>query len=697
MRFTIGMFAILSINACAGPKASVEQLATATGHAGTPAAAELGAWGVDLSARKLEVAPGDDFFAYANGKWFDSYQLKADEKQFGSFRKLRDQSEARVRAIIEDLATAQAGVGTIEQKIGDFYASYMDIEAINALGIEPLRPDLRYIASIRDRAALVEVFARQDLYGVDSPIASVLGIDRKNPDRYKLNIVHAGLGLPDRDYYLSDDERFSKVRAAYEAHIARMLAFTGLDGAPAKDAARNILALETAIATFHWPKAELRDRDKTYNPYTIAKLESEFPLYPWRTHMAAGDIKDVDEVNVMTPSALAPLSKLVRETPLPTWKQYLAYHLVANNARLLSQQIDDANFAFNGKILDGLEEQRDRWKRGVDLVNGGRGGSGLGEAIGQVYVQRHFPADSKTKMERLVENLRRAYQERIIELPWMGEETKKQALAKLDAFRPKIGYPNKWRDFSSVQIVQGDLMANAKAMRKYWHHDNVSRLLKPTDKDEWFMTPQTVNAYYNPSFNEIVFPAAILEPPFFDPNADPAVNYGAIGAVIGHEMGHGFDDQGSKSDASGIQRDWWTEEDRARFDARTHGLARQYDAYEPIPGQKVDGTFTLGENIGDLGGLSIAYHAYKLSLDGKTLPERDGLNGYQRFFLAWAQVWRSKNRPEFLVRRLKSDPHSPEQLRVNGVVRNMDEWYQAFEIEEDDALYLAPQARVRIW
>jgi putative endopeptidase len=588
-------------------------------------------------------------------------------------------------------------MGSIEQKVGDFFASFMNVEMLDAKGIEPLRADLELIDTIDSSAELNAFFARFGLTATTAPIEAHVHIDPKNPDRYLLNITHAGLGLPDRDYYLEKNERFNHVRAVYEAHIVHMLKLSGMKEKAASHAATKIIELESTIARHHWPREELRDRDKTYNPHTIDELESAFPEFPWRGYLAAAGMTDIRDVNVRTPSAILPLAKLIKETPYSTWRAYLRYHLIANNAKLLSQEIDDAQFSFAGKILDGVEAQRERWKRGVELVSGDFRFPSLGEAIGQIYVSRHFPPESKEKMDVLVENLRRAFRERIKGLPWMGEETKQEALAKLESFRPKIGYPSKWRSFDSVEISRDDLLKNVKAVRKYWHDDDVSRLSKPTDKDEWFMTPQTVNAYYNPSFNEIVFPAAILQPPFFDPRADPAVNYGAIGAVIGHEMGHGFDDQGSKSDAKGVQRNWWSDADRARFEERTGGLVEQYNKYEPIAGHTVNGKFTLGENIGDLGGLSIAHHAYHLFLEGTEPPVIDGLTGDQRFFLAWAQIWRSKNRPEFLLRRLKSDPHSPEEFRVNGIVRNMDAWYEAFEVGKDAKLFLPPQARVSIW
>jgi len=656
--------------------------------------AEIGAWGVDLSNRDPSVAPGKDFFRYANGKWLASYQLKPDENRYGAFIALRYLSEDRVKEIIDEAAAGSSPAGSVEQKIGDYFASYMDMKARDAKGIAPLRPALERIDAISSKNDLIDAFGRNEVEGTNAPFVAEIDIDNKNPDRYILNVTQAGLGLPDREYYLDKAERFGKIREAYRAHIARMLQLTGWDQERAAAAAERVFALETQIAIHHWPRTDLRDRDKTYNLYTFDKLESDFPGYDWLRHLHAQDVDGVKELIVATPTAITPLIGLVNTTPIDTWKEYLRYHLITGNAEYLSQEIDDANFAFYGKVLKGQEVQRDRWKRAVNTVGNLRG---LGEAIGQVYVQRYFPPESKHMMQDLVENLRTAFRERIGALEWMGEDTRKEALAKLAAFHPKIGYPDKWRDLSEIEITRDDLFANVQSVRAYFHAYDMARLKRPTDKDEWFMTPQTVNAYYNPSFNEIVFPAAILQPPFFDPNADPAVNYGAIGAVIGHEMGHGFDDQGSKVDAQGVQRNWWTDEDRRRFEARTKELVAQYNQYSPVPGETVNGEFTQGENIGDLGGLSIAYHAYKLALKGKQAPVIDGLTGDQRFFLSWAQVWRSKGRDQYMVMRLKSDPHSPEEFRVNGIVRNMDTWYAAFNVKPGDAMYIAPDRRVSIW
>ncbi len=689
---------IALLAACQGEKkeqqtAENERTTAPAAPAGKP---ELGSWGVDLSARDLSVKPGDDFFRYANGTWLKTYKLKPDQVRYGSFNILRDKSEERVKAIIDELAAGDHKPGSIEQKIADYFASFMDVERLNELGITPIADDLKAIAGIHDKTELVKVFGRADILGTDTPIGAFVSIDRKDPNRYLLTIGQSGLGLPDRDYYLAKGDRFEKIRAAYRAHIARMLHFAGYDDARAQRAAEAVFALETEMAKAHWPRTELRNRDKTYNVTTLDGLEKAYPGFPWRTaFQAAGiDLAKLDKINVAPPSAIKGLIALLEKTPLDVWKDYLAFHLITGNAAYLSEEIDDANFAFYGKVLSGQQAQRDRWKRAVRLV-GAR--NGLGEAIGQIYVARYFPPSSKAMMLDLVENLRRAFRERITNLDWMGPQTKKEALAKLQAFRPKIGYPDKWRSFADLTIRRDDLMGNVRRVRAFFHADEVSRLGRPTDRDEWFMTPQTVNAYYNPQFNEIVFPAAILQPPFFDPHADTAVNYGGIGGVIGHEMGHGFDDQGSKSDAHGIQRNWWTPEDRKRFEERTAALVAQYDEYEPLPGQHINGRLTLGENIGDLGGVSIALYAYHLATAGQDIPVLDGYNGDQRFFLGWAQVWKSKARPEFLLRQLRSDPHSPAEFRVNGIVRNVPEWYDAFAVQPGDKLYLPPEKRVQIW
>ena len=655
---------------------------------------DLGKWGIELSARDTIIDPGNDFFRYTNGQWIENFEIPGDRSSFGAFTVLRDSSEARVRRIIEEVTSEEHKKGTVEQKVADYYNSYMDTTSVNEKGITPLIPLLDEINAIMTRKDLITMFGRAGKDDLDSPIGSGIGIDRVDPDRYMVNISQSGLTLPDRDYYLKDNERFKKVREEYKTHIARMLAFTSIENT--SEAAENIMALETEMANHHWPRTELRNRDKTYNLYTIEKLENEFSGYDWATFFEAAGIgmNELEELNVNTPSALPPLIEVIDSTPLETWKSYLAFNAIISHANLLSQEIDQANFEFFGKILSGQLEQRPRWKRGVSLV-GSR--NGLGEALGQIYVDRYFPESSKQQMVQLVENLREAYRQRIENIEWMGEETKEEAFAKLEAFNPKIGYPDTWQDLSGIQIVEGNLFKNARAVSDFFYEDQIDRLDEPTDKSRWFMTPQTVNAYYNPSWNEIVFPAAILQAPFFDPNADLAVNYGGIGGVIGHEMGHGFDDQGSKVDAEGIQQNWWTDKDRANFEERTKALGEQYDQFEPIPGEFVNGSLTMGENIGDLGGLSVAYEAYKIATRGKEIPVKDSYTGDQRFFLGWAQVWRAKSRDEAMLRRIKSDPHSPAEFRVNGVVRNMDAWYDAFNVTKDDSLYISPEERVNIW
>jgi putative endopeptidase len=668
--------------------------ATAPSLAAEPAAKpQLGSFGVDLVARDLSTKPGDDFNRYVNGHWLDTYELKDYEVSYGSFNELRDRSESQVKAIIEGLQQrADLAPGSDAQKVGDYYASYMDRAARDAAGIAPLRPVLDRIAAIRSRQALVAAFGQADLDGSNAPVSLSVDLDRKDPDQYLVGLRVGGLGLPDRDYYTNPDARFVAIRSAYLAHIERMLGFAGVKAA--KKGAAAVLALETALAQPQWERAKLRDRDKTYNVASFADFVKQYPGYDWAAQVRAQGMAQPGRVNVLTPSALQPVLDVIAGTPLPVWRDYLAFHAVNNNAPLLSREIDDAAFAFNGTMLGGQKVQRDDWKRAVALVGGM---DGLGDALGKLYVERHFSPQSKAAMDELVANLRVALRRNIEQLDWMGATTKAEAYHKLETFRPKIGYPSKWRDYGSVTIAPGDLMANVIQMRRYGRDDENRRIGTKPDRDEWFMTPQTVNAYYNSTFNEIVFPAAILQAPFFDINADAAVNYGGIGAVIGHEMGHGFDDQGSKSDFAGIQRNWWTDADRANFEKRTTALGAQYNAFCPLQGQCVNGALTMGENLGDLGGISMAYTAYQLSLDGKPAPAIDGVSGDQRFFLAFGQIWKGKYRDEALLNLIKTNPHSPGQYRANGPVRNFDPWYAAFDIQPGDALYLPPEQRVRVW
>ena len=651
-----------------------------------------GSWGVDLDARNETVNPGDDFYSHANGNWLAAHEIPEERTSYGVSLIVHERAEGRVKAIIEELGAGGGSKGSPEQKVGDYYASWMDTVTVNELGIKPLQPDLDRIAGISNVAELTAEFGQ--LYYVNgiSPLATGLGIDPRNPDRFNFNVGLGGMGLPDRDYYLDDTEQFKGIREAYKNHIARMLDFAAIEASNPK--AEQILALETKIAGYQWVRADRRDRDKTFNPTSVSQLKQDYGNFNWDLFLSAANVHDLEEVNVNHPDTINLLIELINSEPLSVWKTYLTYRSISNNASLLSAAIDDANFEFWGKVLRGQQQQLARWKRGVARVGAK---TGLGEALGQVYVKRHFPESSKARMDELVEFLRTAYRERIDALEWMGEETKVEARRKLATFRPKIGYPDQWLDLSAIVIERNDLFGNARRISKFFEDYDVARLKRPTDRDEWFMMPQTVNAYYNASFNEIVFPAAILEAPYFDPNADAAVNYGSIGAVIGHEMGHGFDDQGSKSDANGVKRNWWTESDRKSFETRTARLGEQYSSYEAVADNFVDGKFTMGENIGDLGGVSVAYHAYRLSLEGAEAPVIDGMSAAKRFFLSYAQSWRTKVRAETTLQRLKSDPHSPPEFRVNGVVRNVDEWYSAFDVKEGDALYLPPEERVSIW
>lgn len=654
-----------------------------------PARAEIGDWGVDLTARDLSVAPGADFFRHANGHWIATTDIPADRTRWGVFEILDDTADRNVKTIIEEVAASGGAPGTNAKKIADFYNSYLDQAGIDAKGLAPAQADLAAIAALRTHEETIRLIARPDM-PVNSPIAFYIDTDARNPDRYLVYMTHAGLGLGEREYYRRTDGQFPEIRAQYQAHIARMLTLGGQSDPAGK--ARAILTLETQIAERHWPLAERRQRDRTYNLRTRAQITALDRRFPWDAMFEGAELGAVQECVVGELSAMAPLARLFRQTPVETWKAYLTYHYLSNSAHVLPANIDAENFDFYGKTLNGQPQQRERWRRGVDAVNGA-----LGEAVGEIYVQRHFPPVAKQQMLDLVENLRRAYSARIDALTWMSPETKVAAQEKLRLFRPKIGYPDRWRDYSALDMRPDDAFGNETRATVFDWRRRAGRLNQPTDREEWHMTPQTVNAYYESSFNEIVFPAAILQPPFFDPNADPAVNYGAIGGVIGHEMGHGFDDQGAKSDGHGVLRDWWTSQDVARFGELVAKLAAQYNQYEPLPGIRVNGEFTSGENIGDNGGLQVAYYAYKLSLNGQPAPDLGGVSGDQRFFYSWAQGWRTKIRDERLRNQVVTDPHSPAQYRVNGVVRNMDAWYEAFNVQPSDALYLPSEERVLIW
>ncbi|PKG68115.1 MULTISPECIES: M13 family metallopeptidase [Pseudoalteromonas] len=651
--------------------------------------AELGSFGVDLTARNEAVKPGDDFFMYASGTWYDNYVMPADKTRYGAFSGLAERSEDDVKAIIEEIA-ARKDLNAEEKLVADFYNAYMDTETLNKLGVAPIKPLLSEINDISSTDDLAEMFGKSWLTGNKAPLGGGMWFNRLDPNKYEMSLGAGGLGLPDRSYYLEDAERFVKTRAAYVAHIADMLEFTGVENTAER--AQAIVDLETKIAQGHWPREKRRNRDLTLNQVERADLSTAYPGFNWDLYFAQTGYK-VPQLNVSQPEPIKAMIELINQEDIAVWKDYLTYHAISGNAGLLSEDVFNTNFAFFGKELNGQQEPRPRWKRAISEMSGT---SSLGFAIGKIYVARYFPESSKQQMSELVENLRTALGERIDNLEWMGDATKVNARAKLAAFVPKIGYPDVWQSYEGLSITKNDLIGNVKNMREFFHAESVEKELQKTDRNRWGMTPQRVNAYYNSSFNEIVFPAAILQPPFFDPNADPAVNYGGIGAVIGHEMGHGFDDQGSKSDENGVQRNWWTDADRAAFDKKADQLAAQYSKYEPIEGNFVNGRNSLGENIGDVGGLSMAYHAYKLSLNGKEAPVIDGVTGDQRFFLAWAQVWKEKRTEQSMLNQLRGGTHAPGRFRAQAP-RNHDAWYKAFDVKQGDELYLPEDERVRIW
>lgn len=650
----------------------------------------LGDFGIELTAIDKNIRPQDDFYAYVNGTWLKETEIPADKSNYGSFNVLADEAETRIRTIIEEVAAQQHEEGSEAQKIGDLYASFIDEEAVNGKGLSPIKADLNAIDEITSHDDVALALANSVIEGGNSPFNMFINQDSKSPEDYISYFTQTGLGLPDRDYYLKDEERTVEIREKYVAYIEELLTLAGVDAGADKAAA--VMELETKLAEVFWSRAESRDRNKTYNKFTRDELVAEFEGFSWGPFLDKVGLGQQTSFIVRQPSSLKGSAEIFANTSVDVWKAYLTFHMLNGAAPLLSSDYVDLAFDFNEKVLFGVPQNRERWKRAVSMVE-----NGMGEAVGKIYVARHFKPEAKEEMEGLVDNLVQAFEISIKDLEWMGEETKAEALDKLAKFDPKIGYPSKWRDYSKLLIKKDDLIGNAKRISSYEHWRGINKLGKPIDRTEWGMTPQEVNAYYNSTKNEIVFPAGILQPPFFDLNADPAVNYGGIGAVIGHEIGHGFDDQGSKSDGTGLLRDWWSEEDLKRFKTRTDALVAQYDAYEPLPGEFVNGRLTLGENIGDLGGLGIAYEAYKLSLNGKEAPVIDGFTGDQRFFMAWAQVWRRLYRDATLSYRLKIDPHSPSEQRTNGIVRNLDAWYDAFDVKEGDALYLPPEKRVSIW
>ncbi|MDT5335421.1 MAG: putative endopeptidase [Mycobacterium sp.] len=658
--------------------------------------------GIDLSYVDDDARPQDDLFGHVNGRWLTDYDIPADRATDGAFRLLADRAEEQVRDLIVEAASADAAADTDEQRVGDLYGSFMDEQAVARIGVQPLLDELATIDAADDRNALAAVLGELQRTGVGGGTGLYVDTDSKDSTRYLLHLSQSGLGLPDESYYR--DAQHAEILAAYPRHIARMLALAlGEEPQPNEweATAERIVALETKIAAAHWDVVKRRDADLTYNLRTFTDLTAEAPGFDWAGWIAAiGTTQEAAaEVVVRQPDALTAFAALWASEDLEDWKRWLRWRLISARSAMLTDELVAENFDFYGRTLSGTEEIRDRWKRGVALVE-----NLMGDAVGKLYVERHFPPDAKARMDELVANLREAYRVSINDLEWMTPETRERALAKLDKFTPKIGYPVRWRDYPGLVIDRNDLYGNYKRGNAVGYDRELAKLGGPVDRDEWFMTPQTVNAYYNPGMNEIVFPAAILQPPFFDAGADDAANYGGIGAVIGHEIGHGFDDQGAKYDGEGNLVDWWTDSDRTEFGSRTDALIAQYEDFVPRQlsgGQHgsphVNGAFTVGENIGDLGGLSIALLAYELSLGGKPAPVIDGLTGVQRVFFGWAQVWRTKSRDAEAIRRLAIDPHSPPEFRCNGIVRNLDAFYDAFEVKESDELYLEPKQRVSIW
>jgi putative endopeptidase len=674
--------------AAAAPAAAAP--AAAATAANTMAGSTAPVSGIDVQYVDPAVRAQDDFFSHQNGKWLATTEIPADKSSWGAFAKLRDDTTPQLRAIVE-AAQADQGkkAGSEKQKLGDYYTSYMDEPKLEALGVRPLAGELSRVRSIRDKKALPALIAHLNEVGVSTPYSIYVGQDARASTMYATYLSQGGLGMPDRDYYL--DPKLASVKAKYQEHIEKMLTLEGAKDAAGK--AKAIVELETAMAQAQWSKVENRDPVKRYNKTDIAKLATLAPGYDWKSGLAtAGIANRVDYVIVNQPSYLAALSKLVAETDLATWKAYFEWQVLRSYANYLSKDFVDTTFAFYGTTISGVTQQQPRWKRGIGAMEGV-----MGEALGKLYVEQYFPAERKARMEVLVKNILAAYKQSIDTLDWMGPETKKEAQAKLARFTPKIGYPEKWRDYSTLAISPSDLVGNMMRAATFNYKRGINKLGKPIDRTEWGMTPQTVNAYYSSTMNEIVFPASILQPPFFDVNADDAANYGAIGAVIGHEISHGFDDKGSQSDGDGNLRDWWTPEDRKNFNARTDMLVKQYDSYSPVPGYNVNGALTLGENIGDNSGAAIAFKAYHISLGGKPAPVIDGLTGDQRFYMGFGQIWRTKMRPEQTIVQVKSDPHSPAQFRTNGTLKNQPGFYEAFDVKPGDKMYLPPEQRVILW
>ena len=688
IRWSLPAACLLTLAACASsPPEPVAPAAAAPPAAPAEVARPSG---IMLQNFDRSVRPQDDLYRFVNGTWLANTEIPADKSNYGSFTILADGAEKNLRAIAEESAAAGAPAGSDQQVVGDYYASFMDEARANQLGLAPLQGELDRVAAIRNRAGLVEYLARAQVLSVPNPIGAGIYADAKRPDVNTLYADQSGLGLPEREYYLSDDARFKEIRAAYLKHIEKVFALAGRkDGARV---AQRVMAFETRLAKASWKTVDLRDVEKVYNPYDVAGAEKLTPGLDWSAWLAGMGAASHDQIIVGQPSYFKELGKAMGDVPLATWKDYLTLRVIDTFSPYLGAAFVDEQFDFYGRTLSGVPQLKPRWKRALGELEGS-----VGDLLGKEYVARHFPPEAKRRMDALVANLLKAFDGGIGQLDWMGPETRKAAEDKIRNFTVKIGYPTKWKEYPGLVVRRDDLLGNVLSARESNSRRELAKLGQPVDKTEWGMTPQTVNAYYNPLANEIVFPAAILQPPFFDMNADDAVNYGGIGAVIGHEISHGFDDQGRKFDGRGMLRDWWTADDNTRFEGRAGALVAQYDAFSPIEGMNVNGKLTLGENIGDLSGLAVAHKAYQLSLAGQPAPVLDGFTGEQRFYIGWAQVWARKYREDELRKRLLTDPHSPSEYRCNGIVRNMTDFQKAFDVKAGDKLYLPPDQVVKIW
>jgi len=649
--------------------------------------------GVDKGALDAAVRPQDDFFRYSQGTWLKDVEIPNDRSSWGAFNIAQESVEGQIRTLIEQAAQDKtAKTGSDNQKMGDYYASYVDMKQRDALGIAPLKTELARIAALRDKHGLGALAAHANRIGAGSPVAMSVGQDSKQSTRYLVEISQSGLGMPNRDFYIqTGDAKLMDTRAKYQAHVEKLLALAGQPDA-ASQAAR-IVALETDIATAHWSAVQNRDPVKTYNKMTIAQLKALAPGFDWNGWMKEQGIAGkATEVTVSQPTYLQALDKIIAATPVDTWKSYFTFRLLSTYAPYLSQPFVDESFAFRGSVLSGAKVNRPVEKLAIAQIN-----RDLGEVVGKVYVQNYFPAERKAQVQDMVNNFLLAYKERIETLDWMGPDTKKQAQAKLAKISVKVGYPDKWRDYAALTIARGDLAGNVMRARQFAHQYGVNKLGKPVNRGEWHMTPQTVNAYYSPEMNEVVFPAARLQSPLYDANAEPAINYGAVGISIGHEISHAFDDQGAQYDGDGNLRNWWTKEDGEKFAAKGKVLVAQYNGYSPVDGYHLNGELTLGENIADNAGAIMASRAYKISLKGKPAPVIDGYTAEQRIFMGLAQARRGKARDAALIAQVKSDPHSPSEFRVNGSLRNHPGYYDAFDVKPGDKMYLAPEQRVIFW